>query len=235
MIFMSMVMPPQWGTAKVNVTALPSIDTRAQQRQAHELLTRHHRALASIVSRHSKEKMSRELLKMVQSSLPADQKHQAVAIARTIIEESRRQGLDPFFVMATIQTESGFDSTIKGTHGEVGLMQILPSTAQWITEEKLHKRMNLLNPRNNIRIGTAYMGLLRKQFTMNPKSYVTAYNMGPKNLRKLLGQNKTPSQYHDRVLSHYRNIYEQLNRSLNNPSKAAGVGGSSESHSVASF
>jgi soluble lytic murein transglycosylase len=61
------------------------------------------------------------------------------------------------------------------------------------------------------------MGLLRKQFTMNANSYVTAYNMGPKNLRKLLGQNKTPNQYHDRVLSNYRNIYEQLNRSLNAP------------------
>jgi len=193
-------------------TTLPVIDVLAQQQHSVELLKASHTQDARIVSpRAHRNNLSQALLSLVQQSLPEGQKQHAMVIARTIIEESRRYHFDPFFIMATIKTESGFDSRVIGAHGEIGLMQIRPPTGQWILEKQGRRaRLKLSDPRQNIQIGTWYLSFLRKQFSKNSVAYISAYNMGPRKFRTMLVQKQNPKQYRTKIIGNYQQMYQQL-------------------------
>jgi soluble lytic murein transglycosylase len=51
-------------------------------------------------------------------------------LARTLVDEARRHGLDLALVMAVMHVESRFYNFALSPAGAVGLMQILPSTGQ---------------------------------------------------------------------------------------------------------
>jgi len=139
--------------------------------------------------------------------------HHVANVSAMLISESEKKGFDPLFVMAVIQTESKFDPTIIGSHGEIGLMQIKPDTAQWIAQKEnipWNGKNTLKNPTNNVRIGIAYMAFLRKNFEGAATRYVAAYNMGPKNVRRLVAQSILPREYPTRVMANYQNIYNEF-------------------------
>jgi len=148
-----------------------------------------------------------------QEKLDKKWKKHAANLTATLVAESGRHGFDPLFVMAVIQTESQFDPTIIGSFGEIGLMQIKPDTAKWIAQKQgiVWKGKNTLkNPVVNVRIGIAYMSFLRKNFGGAARHYVSAYNMGPANVRKLASQSIQPREYASRVMTNYNQIYTQL-------------------------
>ena len=69
--------------------------------------------------------------------------------------EARRQGLPPEVAVAVMEIESNFDPGAKGAAGEVGLMQIMPSTARMLGfagDDRL-----LADPAVNIRLGVRYL------------------------------------------------------------------------------
>lgn len=151
--------------------------------------------------------------KNVQSSLAPKWKAQASAITRTIIKESSKYKLDPIFVLAVIKTESKFNPLAVGKFGEIGLMQIKPDTAEWIAKKfnlPWKDKNTLKEPAANIRIGLAYMNYLRGTFNGKALKYVSAYNMGPRNVRRLLGKNITPAEYNSRIMKNYNEIYSVL-------------------------
>jgi soluble lytic murein transglycosylase len=134
-------------------------------------------------------------------------------VSAMVLSESEKRGFDPLFVMAVIQTESQFDPTIIGSHGEIGLMQIKPDTAQWIAQKEgipWKGKNTLKNPSTNVRIGIAYMAFLRKNFEGAATRYVAAYNMGPKNVRRLVAQSIQPRDYPMRVMTNYNSIYNEF-------------------------
>ncbi len=107
-------------------------------------------------------------------------------------EESVRKwaseyGVDPLLVWAVMREESGFRLEAISSSGARGLMQLLPSTARWIAEEKLripYREERLSDPDYNIRLGTWYLRHLLDQFGGNVVWAVAAYNGGPGNLRR---------------------------------------------------
>ncbi|MDX9730874.1 MAG: transglycosylase SLT domain-containing protein [Bdellovibrionales bacterium] len=54
-------------------------------------------------------------------------------LSQAITDASVEFELDPFLLLAMIETESRYNKNAIGGHGELGLMQIKPSTARWIT------------------------------------------------------------------------------------------------------
>lgn len=149
----------------------------------------------------------------VQSSLSPKWKAHASAITRTIIKESAKYQLDPIFVMAVIKTESKFNPLALGRFGELGLMQIKPNTAEWIAKKYnlvWRGKNTLRNPAANIRIGLAYMNYLRGKFNGKALKYVSAYNMGPGNVRRLLNNNVKPAEYNSRIMKNYAEIYSTM-------------------------
>ena len=156
--------------------------------------------------------LRRFILGAVHGSLPRADRGHALKIARAVIVEGKRQNLDPFFLLAVIQTESAFHGDVVGQHGEIGLMQILPSTADWIAPRLgLSANYDLHDPAINIKIGAAYFATLRRTFRGRTDRFVGAYNMGVANVRRLITLNAEPRIYPAKVLGHYRAYYSLLN------------------------
>ena len=150
------------------------------------------------------------ILKTVTKSLKPRDRDRAFAIARAVITESNRQKIDPLLVLAVIKTESQFDPRARGEHGEIGLMQMMPATAQWLMRTKAPIKLN--DPIVNIRVGTKYLAHLRERFPKHTNRYVAAYNMGAHNVRRLIASRTEPRIYSDRVLANYRDLSVGLRR-----------------------
>jgi soluble lytic murein transglycosylase-like protein len=78
------------------------------------------------------------------------------ALYRDLVKKAaERAGLPPEIVDAVIRTESGYNPNVTGAVGEIGLMQVRPSTARLLgftgTLEELRE------PHKNIALGVAYL------------------------------------------------------------------------------
>ena len=110
-----------------------------------------------------------------------------------IIEEtSARYGVDKFLVKAVIRRESKFDPLAYGSHGEIGLMQIMPGTGdEWAREtgQRNFGHGSLWLPKTNIEVGTWYLAraLNHWQNMDDPIPFALAeYNAGPGSVRRWL-------------------------------------------------
>ncbi len=97
---------------------------------------------------------------------------------RNLIEKyAEENNLRPELVAAVIYTESRFQPRAKSDRGAVGLMQLLPETAEWIAQERGIALKSLTDPEENICIGTSYLSYLRNRFN-SPVVVLAAYNAG---------------------------------------------------------
>jgi LysM repeat protein len=75
------------------------------------------------------------------------------AIGRIIATEARRQGIPATFAKAVAWQESGWQPGIVSPAGAIGVMQLLPASADWVAATMLGERVNLWNARSNVRAG----------------------------------------------------------------------------------
>jgi soluble lytic murein transglycosylase len=102
---------------------------------------------------------------------------------------SRLNGLDPRFVASIIKNESRFRPTAVSPKGALGLMQIMPDTGRWASEQMGFADFDpdmLRDPATNIMIGTWYLSQLRHEFGGNFVLVVAAYNAGRGRVREWL-------------------------------------------------
>ncbi len=97
--------------------------------------------------------------------------------------------LERELLYAFMHQESMFNSKAKSKQGAMGLMQVLPSTAKFISSSKDVKRSNsniLKKPEINLEVGQEYIEyLLELDIVSNNLIFLTAaYNGGPGNLKK---------------------------------------------------
>lgn len=98
---------------------------------------------------------------------------------KEIIEYGKIYNVKPELICAIICTESKFNKSAISSKGAVGLMQIMPKTAEWLCEkEKInYSYQNLFEPQFNIRLGTKYIKYLQEKFN-DEELVVMAYNAG---------------------------------------------------------
>lgn len=108
-----------------------------------------------------------------------------------ILAAARRYGVEPALVKAVVWRESRFHPDVRGSRGEIGLMQIIPNAAakDWADAEHLRPvtAEQLLDPGTNTMAGAWYLARLCKRYaqTDNPLPYVLAdYNAGRGNVLK---------------------------------------------------
>jgi soluble lytic murein transglycosylase len=97
-----------------------------------------------------------------------------------IRQQARDKNLDPALVAAVIYRESKFRD-VTSEAGAKGLMQILPSTAQFIARRSGGTRFelrDLANPQINISYGSWYLRYLLDRYDGNTVAAVAAYNAG---------------------------------------------------------
>lgn len=168
----------------------------------------------SVVAKFEKKKnIDKHIFEVVKERLPKKHKWKAYSVARTIIEESHKRALDPYFVMAVISGESSFNPVAVGPVGEIGMMQLRPSTGEWmakIIKMKWRGDKTLQDPISNIKLGTAYLSWLRSKFEGHGQLYLAAYNMGPKAVKNAVSRDVYPKDYPIHVMKRYIAFYKEI-------------------------
>jgi hypothetical protein len=94
---------------------------------------------------------------------------------------STAEGVDPFLARAIIQAESAFYTRARSRTGALGLMQLMPGTAE---------RFGVLDPfdpQQNITGGVKYLRWLMDAFKGDLTRVIAAYNSGENNVIKYKG------------------------------------------------
>ena len=74
-------------------------------------------------------------------------------IGRIIVAEARRQGVPPAFALAVAWQESGWQPRVVSYAGAIGVMQLLPSTGEWVGATMLGRSVNLWDAEQNVLAG----------------------------------------------------------------------------------
>lgn len=128
--------------------------------------------------------------------------------AEALIAEANRNRVEPALVLAVMHTESGYYNFARSSVGALGLMQIMPATAEMLAREAgipwTGPEM-LFEPALNLRLGTRYLALLHARYGDWTRA-LAAYNWGPAAIdRRLAGGEGLPEQYTDRVYARLAN------------------------------
>jgi soluble lytic murein transglycosylase-like protein len=91
---------------------------------------------------------------------------------RIVREAAERHQVDPALVKAVISTESGWNPQARSRKGAVGLMQLIPETAQRFGVG------NPYDPAQNVEAGTTYLKTLLDRYDGDLNKSLAAYNAG---------------------------------------------------------
>ncbi len=97
---------------------------------------------------------------------------------------AQNYNLDPALVAAVIYQESKFKADARSGSGAIGLMQLLPATAEGIavhTGGTQFRTTDLYNPEINIRYGSWYLRHLLEKYG-DERTALAAYNAGQDNV-----------------------------------------------------
>lgn len=110
-----------------------------------------------------------------------------IRYADDIAISAKNYKVDPYIIAAIIRVETNFNPNKVSKKGAVGLMQLMPNTAEWIVERAGYaaETTNSLHRADvNIEVGAWYLKSLYNQFDNNPIAVLVSYNAGPGNTRK---------------------------------------------------
>ena len=113
---------------------------------------------------------------------------------------SQKNGLDSAFVKAVIKQESGFQPKVTSHCGAMGLMQLMPATANAMGVKDAY------DPEQNIAGGTKYLKGLLDRFGGDKSLALAAYNAGPNAVAKYNGipPYKETQNYVKNIMSMYQ-------------------------------
>ena len=88
--------------------------------------------------------------------------------------------LDPAYVASVALAESSFDAEAVSSVGAIGLMQIMPSTGEWIAGklDEAFDAQRLYEPSVNLRYGCWYLRFLLDRYDGDMYTASTAYHQG---------------------------------------------------------
>jgi soluble lytic murein transglycosylase-like protein len=125
------------------------------------------------LSRHSGSSISHSSLANAASNeLVAPSEH----LDKIVQEAAQRHQIDPALVKAVISTESAWNPAAISRKGAVGLMQLVPGTAQRFGVG------NPFDPAQNVEAGTTYLKSLLDRYNGDLKKSLAAYNAGERNV-----------------------------------------------------
>ena len=112
---------------------------------------------------------------------------------------ARQTRIDETLLYAIARQESAFNASIRSPAGALGLMQLMPATAQQTARRagiRYQGTQDLLNPSTNVSLGSRYMRSMLDDFQQNRILAAAAYNAGPARVRRWL-RTMPPEVEHD--------------------------------------
>src|SRR6185295_14303946 len=108
-------------------------------------------------------------------------------------------GLPAKFVHSVVAAESGYKADAVSPKGAIGLMQLMPATAQTFGADPHDQAQN-------VAAGTAYLRELLIKYNGDPRLALAAYNAGPGAVDRYNGvpPYRETQTYVDRVLRKYK-------------------------------
>ncbi len=108
--------------------------------------------------------------------------------------------MDRFLAISVMKVESNFAEGALSKSGAVGLMQIMPETANWIAyqlDEEPPSINKLHNTDTNIKYGIWYLSELEYEFEGNDILALAAYNAGRGNVHHWMDKNGWHQNFSD--------------------------------------
>ena len=135
----------------------------------------------------------KSVARVLQDRLDVFPKSQTQKLARHLLELCKKHRFDPALILSLVRVESAFKVKARSSVGALGLMQVMPDTAEYISRKhrlKYTGARSLKDPFINLSIGVTYLAYLREQYYQEQSPYFlfAAYNMGPGRLEQLRTQ-----------------------------------------------
>lgn len=143
---------------------------------------------------------------------------------------ARRNNLSPAYVLAIMRTESLFMPGVHSPAGAIGLMQLMPATADQVAAElglSDPTSTTLETPSVNIRLGSHYLRAMLNRFNGHLALATGAYNAGPNAIARWLPETITPADiwianipytqtrhYVERVMKHMVAFQARMDREI---------------------
>jgi hypothetical protein len=143
-------------------------------------------------------------------------------VPQAIIAEAQRQGIDPAMALEVAYVESSFNQNARGTHGEIGVFQLMPATAAGL---------GVLDPsdlQQNIYGGITFLSQLLSEFG-DPTAALAAYNWGPRYVKNAIAANGSgwfstiPASVQNYVSTILNNLQTQYSAVMSFTAAAAGA------------
>jgi soluble lytic murein transglycosylase-like protein len=123
---------------------------------------------------------------------------------REMVESAaKKNGLPPNFVHSVVAAESGYRPDAVSPKGAIGLMQLMPATAQAYGADPR-------DPAQNVEAGAAYLRELLIKYDGDPRLALAAYNAGPGAVDRYNGvpPYAETQTYIERVMRNYKKSSE---------------------------
>jgi len=118
---------------------------------------------------------------------------------------SQKYRIPSALIKAVIKQESNFEEKSVSSKGAMGLMQLMPGTADLLGVQ------NPFDARENIFGGTRYLGDLLNLYKGNLNKALAAYNAGPQKVQKKIPDIAETRSFIDSVL-HYYETFSQYRK-----------------------
>lgn len=108
------------------------------------------------------------------------------------------EGVDPLLLASIVEVESRFDAEAVSPRGALGLMQVMPATAEELG-------FDACDPSENLRAGASYLATLLERFEGDLRLALAAYNAGPGAVNRFDGvpPYRETTRYVERVMRRY--------------------------------
>jgi len=121
-----------------------------------------------------------------------------------VFQYTKDTDIDSVWILAMMWQESRMLEESVSSHGAIGLLQILPSTAKsfGVSQQELHQ------PETNIRTSITYLEYLMDKYDGNLRTATIAYNQGEGNVAK----GKAHPWYYNQVKEHHNKMLEIIKK-----------------------
>lgn len=111
-----------------------------------------------------------------------------------VLSHSERASIDPAWTYGVIRRESAFVPDARSPAGAVGLMQLMPATAKYLSRKlkvKYRGSSQLVQTETNLALGTRYLHRMLKRFDGQTVLATAAYNAGASRILRWLPDAQT--------------------------------------------